>query len=444
MSKIYIPQHLKKIPIISNFYNLLNAYETENPMRTVDTYVIGNISEVIEQKKEDPVYYFIWNIVENNYKNFSINYKNNLVTYLTKLFYSVKGTCKVFDFMESKLFLSFSSYPTFENGNLKFQLKKVIDFNENASTNFSQAIKNFLARLLYFKESENTYGTVTITVVETFEYEINSNVIPYKTFTILLKNPDIENPPIPEEPEEELTFYQFGSFTLMNGKARVIIDHGPWDLFDGLYIADNYEGIGKIEIDRTSKDKVYEFPDSTSSSLYLFAGKRGQDAGNFWWEVWNTEQQNYSVEGPASETTDGYTVTLYNNVIYITNQYSTIIPEGTEKLYYRVSSEIPEEDIFCNYYIKIQSLQTSGQYSNKFSNSGKVALHTFNNITEPTEVLLSIGFYKVPVDHSSEASDWVENYMKDKEFEYVVTQEFYPVGAEDEVIIHNFKLKYKD
>lgn len=443
MSKIYIPQHLKKIPIISNFYNLLSAYEAENPMRTVDTYVIGNISEVIEQKKEDPVYYFIWNIVENNYKNFSANYRNNLVTYLTKLFYSVKGTCKVFDFMESRLFLSFSSYPTFENGNLKFQLKNVIDFNESASTNFSQAIKNFLERLLYFRKSENTYGTVTITVAETFQYKISSNVIPYKTFTILLEKPDIENPTTPEEPEEpELTFYSFGLFALINGKARIIIDHGPWDLFDGLYIADNYEGNEKVEIDRTIKDKVYEFPNSTSETLYLFVGKRGQNAADFWNELWSTERQSYSAIRPSFGTTDGCTVTLNNYINYSTNQYSTIIPEGTRELYYRLSSDIIDEDVSWKNYLEI--LSPSGHSYGRYSGDWKREYIGWRNVTESTKVSLNVGIDNIPVDHSSEALDWVEYYMRDKEFEYEVTREFYPAGSENEVVIHNFKLKYKN
>ena len=193
MSNIYIPNHLKKLKIISDFYNMLTTYETENPLRTSDDFLIGDIDEVVKINQGDPVYYFTWCILRDKVLSEGNNeeYLHNIVTYITKLFYCVKGTMKVFDFMEKYLHLDFAESARFENGNtLVFKLSNISGFSSEFSVNFDNALRKFLSRLIYSSSLGHSYENIELVIEGDLKQTISSNVKVYKIFNVVLDPAD--------------------------------------------------------------------------------------------------------------------------------------------------------------------------------------------------------------------------------------------------------------
>jgi hypothetical protein len=193
MSNIYIPNHLKKLKIISDFYNMLTTYETENPLRTSDDFLIGDIDEVVKINQGDPVYYFTWCILRDRVlsEGNDEEYLHNIVTYITKLFYCVKGTMKVFDFMEKYLHLDFAESARFENGNtLVFKLSNISGFSSEFSVNFDNALRKFLSRLIYSSSLGHSYENIELVIEGDLKQTISSNVKVYKIFNVVLDAAD--------------------------------------------------------------------------------------------------------------------------------------------------------------------------------------------------------------------------------------------------------------
>lgn len=193
MSNIYIPNHLKKLKIISDFYNMLTTYETENPLRTSDDFLVGDIDEVVKLNQGDPVYYFTWCILRDRVlsEGNDEKYLHNIVTYITKLFYCVKGTMKVFDFMEKYLHLDFAESARFENGNtLVFKLSNISGFSSEFSVNFDNALRKFLSRLIYSSSLGHSYENIELVIEGDLKQTISSNVKVYKIFNVVLDAAD--------------------------------------------------------------------------------------------------------------------------------------------------------------------------------------------------------------------------------------------------------------
>lgn len=193
MSNIYIPNHLKKLKIISDFYNMLTTYETENPLRASDDFLVGDIDEVVKVNQGDPVYYFTWCILRDKVlsEGNDEEYLHNIVTYITKLFYCVKGTMKVFDFMEKYLHLDFAESARFENGNtLVFKLSNISGFSSEFSVNFDNALRKFLSRLIYSSSLGHSYENIELVIEGDLKQTISSNVKVYKIFNVVLDAAD--------------------------------------------------------------------------------------------------------------------------------------------------------------------------------------------------------------------------------------------------------------
>lgn len=220
MSNIYIPNHLKKLKIISDFYNMLTTYETENPLRTSDDFLVGDIDEVVKVNQGDPVYYFTWCVLRDKVlsEGYNNEYLHNIVTYITKLFYCVKGTMKVFDFMEKYLNLEFAESAKFENGNtLVFKLGKVSGFSSEFSVNFDNALRKFLSRLIYSSSFCHSYESIELTIGGDLKQTISSNVKVYRIFNVVLSDSDNK---IIEIEEESVKLSELYRYYLLGGVGR--------------------------------------------------------------------------------------------------------------------------------------------------------------------------------------------------------------------------------
>jgi len=98
--KIYIPQYLRDIPVLSQLSSMYEIF--------ANLYKGGNessFSAYRESLKRDPVKYFVNMCLSDNLSSGNISEETyiNIVNYITHLFYCVKGTRKVFDYMHEFL-----------------------------------------------------------------------------------------------------------------------------------------------------------------------------------------------------------------------------------------------------------------------------------------------------------------------------------------------------
>jgi hypothetical protein len=165
---VYIPRHLEKIEIVSQMTQLLSGY--------VSTY--GDP----EASKSFDYYYYYYTVdpVKNFirmclYPSGTDSEDTGVLWYLIRLFYSVKGTPKVLDLMESELGLEFVPDPsgrkyTYDNNKITYELKNVSTFNLDS---FMEAQEKFLGALLYYHDLTAVIDNARLYVSDTLESDIS-------------------------------------------------------------------------------------------------------------------------------------------------------------------------------------------------------------------------------------------------------------------------------
>lgn len=170
---IYIPQHLRKIKIVELFINMANEYakiqKTEES--SFDNYKYS--------LKIDPVKRFIGTCL-GNIEN-SEEYEST-VNYLSRLFYSVKGTIKVFEYMRMYLTnLNIKGDITYTVGQLDISLG---DLNIKDEEEFYQELNDFLNNLLYYGSVRTESGTIKLKVSTKIENSLSGGISTHKIFTV--------------------------------------------------------------------------------------------------------------------------------------------------------------------------------------------------------------------------------------------------------------------
>ncbi len=156
--KIYVPNHLRnRIKVVDDLCRLIQQYNLENSIKEEDSYYY-----YYKQLNYDPVKKFI-GICISQQKSEEIT--TNIVNYLTGLFYSVKGSIKVFDFIVTHLGLNPTTKPEYNPslGSLSITLKEVPSTIDEEF--FRKTFEDFLKSLLY----------VNIININIDSYEININ-----------------------------------------------------------------------------------------------------------------------------------------------------------------------------------------------------------------------------------------------------------------------------
>lgn len=193
--KIYIPKHLRSIPIIGKFCNIIKAY-SEGSQTSVDPFSSYQFS-----LKNDPVKKFLDLSASQNLVYFSFrgkDYKYNKdtgiiqlkvsegnfvdvdkgssdysillrlaktavspdINYLSMLFYSVKGTFQVFKYLDQ--FKIIDATYRYTTRSITIELSDI--GNAVEKDRFCQALEDFLSALLYFEELRITIGFSTVVV----------------------------------------------------------------------------------------------------------------------------------------------------------------------------------------------------------------------------------------------------------------------------------------
>ena len=163
---IYIPRHLNKLEIVSQMTNLLQEY--------VKTYGSSNTRDSF-----DYYYYYYTLDPVKNFIRMCLTRDNKVVDegvqwYLIHLFYSVKGTPKVLELMETILGLEFipDKYGNkfiYDENSISYNLKEISTFNIKS---FMEAQEKFLSSLLYYYDITTIIDKAKLIVEE----ELSSNV----------------------------------------------------------------------------------------------------------------------------------------------------------------------------------------------------------------------------------------------------------------------------
>lgn len=179
---IYIPQHLREIKIIDNLCRMIEGYADKfDPGRT-------SFDDYREYLKSDPVKNFISLCIkdpvqrENETPAELLERYRDYINYISKCFYSVKGTQVVFEYMRRYLDkLEVGEEVIYNGETLSISLKNVELSDEFI---FQDALRKFLNALLYFKDFSINNNHVTLNIRSDIKNYIATGLVQYKEFLL--------------------------------------------------------------------------------------------------------------------------------------------------------------------------------------------------------------------------------------------------------------------
>ena len=113
--RIYIPQHLKNLGIFRDLGRMIEEYES-----TYETPV-SSFSGYQSYMKIDPVLRFVSFCIKKGEDQSDSEYQA-ILDYVTRLFYSVRGTKRVFDYISRYLGINFVGEPIYTVKSISFSI----------------------------------------------------------------------------------------------------------------------------------------------------------------------------------------------------------------------------------------------------------------------------------------------------------------------------------
>ena len=179
---VYIPEHLRNIKVIDQMCKLIEGYASsyeENPESSFDDYEFN--------LKADPVKKFLTLCLpeESVYSNLDWPWSEDqdydtIINYLSRLFYSVKGTVTVFTYMKKYLDLKFTDDPIIYTPDyVEFSLDRLSITDESY---FRDTLEGFLNALLFFKKLNVNVGILEVKIENTITKYIQGGVVCYRYY----------------------------------------------------------------------------------------------------------------------------------------------------------------------------------------------------------------------------------------------------------------------
>lgn len=172
--KIYIPEHLRKLDIINQLYQMINEYSITYGSDT--QYGQTSLSDYQKTLSSDPVKNFIKLCINENNIREDESYEE-VINYLSKLFYSVKGTIKVFEYMSKFLNLDLDGDIIFDSKEITINFKSLNVPNENL---FYNSLKLFLDSLICYTKLNTNINSIGLTIDGEFINYVGGNIRSYK------------------------------------------------------------------------------------------------------------------------------------------------------------------------------------------------------------------------------------------------------------------------
>lgn len=175
--KIYIPEHLRKIDIINQLYLMINEYSIT--YGSTNQYRQTSLSDYQKTLSSDPVKNFIKLCISENNIREDEDYEE-VINYLSKLFYSVKGTIKVFEYMSKFLNLDLDGDIIFDSKEVTINFKSLNVSNESLFYNY---LKLFLDSLICYTKLNTNISSIDLTIDGEFINYVGGNIRSYKNIT---------------------------------------------------------------------------------------------------------------------------------------------------------------------------------------------------------------------------------------------------------------------
>lgn len=193
--KIYIPPHIKKLGIVRDLCSMVTKYAELN---------------VDAQKGSLDYYYYYKTLSYDSVKSFigicmyysdpdnSSRTEDN-INYLTNLFYAVKGTDKIFDYLTRFLDIKFENYVyDISTGELYINLD-IETYNgifKSDEETFKNSFEKFLKALLYVKNLSINVSIKEVDNLLSINVENNLDLyykVNYHNYTITKVTPKVES-----------------------------------------------------------------------------------------------------------------------------------------------------------------------------------------------------------------------------------------------------------
>lgn len=185
---IYIPRHIREIGVVSKMCELIEKY-ADSKMYVDNTS--SSFNNYYYYLKADPINRFLhfcipesdW--IENEDQHPGQEYES-VISYLSRLFYSVKGTYQVLEYMNKYLNLGMTYTYTVKTLDLTISEVTLSDIDEKIYYN---ALMDFLKALLYFDSAVITIDLVKLQLSNTLRNYTGAHIVTYKEYTTV-KYPD--------------------------------------------------------------------------------------------------------------------------------------------------------------------------------------------------------------------------------------------------------------
>ena len=170
--KLYIKENLKSIPIINQLYNIVRAYglayggeEEQDSMEDYKYYL-----------KNDYVQRFIDYVVLDDGSDAEV--RKNKIIYLTSLFYCVKGTYKVLDYMIDYSLVD--AEITYTTKDITIAITTIPESLDRDL--FCTYLEKFLSALLYFESLNITISSLSVSVMDNTVAALNYGKAFYQSY----------------------------------------------------------------------------------------------------------------------------------------------------------------------------------------------------------------------------------------------------------------------
>ena len=172
--RIYIPDHLKKLGIFRDLIKMVEGYEQEyqDPATSFTDYQ--------SYMKIDPVLRFVGFCIKRRDGQAEEEYQA-ILEYVTRLFYSVRGTRRVLDYIGRYLGIRFVGNPIYTVKSISFSIANDTEWYDVSL--FNTYLLDFLSTLLYY-ENISYRVDLNLDIEETKEIYMGIGIKTYKIYKI--------------------------------------------------------------------------------------------------------------------------------------------------------------------------------------------------------------------------------------------------------------------
>ena len=173
--ELYIPEHLRRIPLIGQLCTLVTKYQDwyeESPTDSFNDYEYSLSTDPVRKFIKECIPEETWELEDQDY--------TTVINYLAKLFYSVKGTNIVFEYMKRYLNLTFVGDIIYTSEHVEFGLTSL---NTSDETLFRDLLEGFLGALLFYSTLTLNIAKINIEIDSTITKYIQAGAVTYRVYS---------------------------------------------------------------------------------------------------------------------------------------------------------------------------------------------------------------------------------------------------------------------